>query len=122
MKTIIEPFKIKSVEPIRFSTPEEREVSLRKGFYNLVLIPAQDVLIDLLTDSGTAADKITNNAALTLSTAASDVTRTYTLDGGTAAASYTAPTTDGSHTVVVTDTDTAGNTASSTTLTFTRDT
>ncbi len=55
MKTIIEPFKIKSVEPIRFSTPEEREVSLRKGFYNLFLIPAQDVLIDLLTDSGTAA-------------------------------------------------------------------
>jgi tryptophanase len=55
MKTIIEPFKIKSVEPIRFSTPEEREESLRKSFYNLFLIPADDVLIDLLTDSGTAA-------------------------------------------------------------------
>jgi tyrosine phenol-lyase len=55
MKTIIEPFKIKSVEPIKFTTPEEREKSLRKGFYNLFLIPAEDVLIDLLTDSGTAA-------------------------------------------------------------------
>jgi tyrosine phenol-lyase len=55
MKTIIEPFKIKSVEPIRFTTPEERERVLRKGFFNLFLIPAEDVLIDLLTDSGTAA-------------------------------------------------------------------
>jgi tyrosine phenol-lyase len=55
MKTIIEPFKIKSVEPIRFSTPEERETVLRRGHYNLFLVPAEDVLIDLLTDSGTSA-------------------------------------------------------------------
>ena len=55
MKTIIEPFKIKSVEPIKFTTPEEREEVLRRGFYNLFLVPAEDVLIDLLTDSGTAA-------------------------------------------------------------------
>lgn len=55
MKTIIEPFKIKSVEPIRFTTREEREEVLRKGEYNLFLVPAADVLIDLLTDSGTAA-------------------------------------------------------------------
>ncbi len=55
MKTIIEPFKIKSVEPIKFTTPEQREEVLRRGFYNLFLVPAEDVLIDLLTDSGTAA-------------------------------------------------------------------
>ena len=41
--------------------------------------------VALTTDSGTAGDKITNSAALTLSTAAADVTRTYTVDGGTAA-------------------------------------
>ena len=55
MKTIIEPFKIKSVEPIRFSTREEREIVLKRGHYNLFLVPADDVLIDLLTDSGTSA-------------------------------------------------------------------
>ena len=55
MRTIIEPFKIKSVEPIRFTTREEREKVLRKGWYNLFLVPAEDVLIDLLTDSGTNA-------------------------------------------------------------------
>ncbi len=55
MKTIIEPFKIKSVEPIRFTSRAEREAALKAGFYNLFLIPAEQVLIDLLTDSGTAA-------------------------------------------------------------------
>ena len=55
MRTIIEPFKIKSVEPIRFSTADERETVLRRGHYNLFAVPAEDVLIDLLTDSGTAA-------------------------------------------------------------------
>ena len=55
MKTIIEPFKIKSVEPIKFTTVEEREAILERGFNNLFLIRAEDVLIDLLTDSGTSA-------------------------------------------------------------------
>lgn len=54
-KTIIEPFKIKSVEPLGFTTKEERKRIIRQAHYNLFSIHADKVLIDLLTDSGTSA-------------------------------------------------------------------
>jgi tryptophanase len=55
VKTIIEPFRIKSVEPLHHTTREQRERLLEDAGFNLFKIPARDILIDLLTDSGTSA-------------------------------------------------------------------
>jgi tyrosine phenol-lyase len=55
VKTIIEPFRIRSVEPLRRTTPEERERLLVEAGYNLFQLRARDILLDLLTDSGTSA-------------------------------------------------------------------
>jgi len=64
VKTIIEPFRIKSVEPVRQTTREQREQYLAAAGYNLFLIDAANILIDLLTDSGTSAMSTAQWAAI----------------------------------------------------------
>lgn len=55
IRTIIEPFRIKSVEPIRETTRERRRELIEAAHYNLFMVPSEEILIDLLTDSGTSA-------------------------------------------------------------------
>jgi tryptophanase len=64
MKTIIEPFRIKSVEPIRMTSEAERRDIIRRAHFNLFGVKSQDVIIDLLTDSGTSAMSAEQWAAL----------------------------------------------------------
>lgn len=64
MKTIIEPFRIKAVEPIKMTSREEREVYLNNAHHNLFALESENVIIDLLTDSGTSSMSANQWAAI----------------------------------------------------------
>ena len=63
-KTLIEPFRIKSVEPIKVTTRAQREKLLEEAKLNVFLLKAEDVLLDWLTDSGTGAMSANQWAAI----------------------------------------------------------
>jgi tyrosine phenol-lyase len=64
MRTIIEPFRIKTTEPIRLTTRAERTAALTRAHHNVFLLDAEDCCIDLLTDSGTGAMSTAQWAAM----------------------------------------------------------
>lgn len=101
-------------------------VSDPSSVYTLVVdstiaTPSVSLVDDSFGGAGTNSDLYTNDASLNFSAVASDVTRAISIDGGPSSPTYTAPTNDGTYTVQVVDTDTAGNTAQSS-ITFTLDT
>ncbi len=76
-RTMIEPFRIKSVEPIKMTTRSEREEILKKANHNLFKIASENVILDFLTDSGTSAMSTAQWAAMMLGDEAYACSRSY---------------------------------------------
>jgi len=77
MKYIAEPFKIKMVEPLRLTTREHREAAIKAAFYNAFSLKAEDVYVDLQTDSGTGAMSHTQWAGIMLGDESYSGARSY---------------------------------------------